>query len=158
MKKIMIIVILLMFSLVSFSCQTTENISEEIIFYEDEVLYEGEDTETIITFANIQFLPESAVLLESEIIKLQEIAEILVAFPENDLLIVGHAVLAGTPEGRQKLSANRATAVAVYLVEQGIKTKEQIFMSGVGADDQIVPDDTPKNKARNRRVEITVIE
>lgn len=152
MKKIMIIGILLVFSLVSFSCQTTGNVSEETS------LYEGEDTDTTITFANIQFQPESAVLLESEMIKLQEIAEILTAFPEDNLLIVGHAVLAGTQEGRQKLSDDRANAVASYLVELGVKTYEQMFTEGVGADEQIVPDDTPKNKARNRRVEITLIE
>ncbi len=110
-----------------------------------------------ISLEDIQFEAESAVLQESAIRKLQRIAEILETLPNNDILVTGHTALAGTARGRKQLSEERAESVAEYLIELGVRTRREIKTQGMGADDPVAPNDTNANKAKNRRVEITVL-
>ncbi len=111
-----------------------------------------------ISIENIQFEAESAVLEESEKRKVQKIAEILKTFPTNDLLVGGYTALWGTETGRRQLSKERAEAVASYLVQLGVKDISHIFTQGYGADNPIATNDTPEGRARNRRVEITILD
>ena len=119
---------------------------------------QAQDKGITISLENIQFEAESAFLTEAELRKLRKIAEILKDFPDNDLLISGHTALAGTASGRQKLSEQRASAVADYLAELGVKRHEQLFTKGFGAQVPIAPNTTEAGKARNRRVEITILD
>ena len=112
-----------------------------------------------ITFSieNIQFKPDSAYLMESEKRKLEKIAELLKAFPNNDLLISGHTALSGTMESCQILSEQRAEAVADYLKKLGVKDAYHIFTRGFGASKPIGDNSTEAGMSKNRRVEITII-
>lgn len=110
-----------------------------------------------ISIENIQFKADSAVLQESEKRKLEKIAKILEAYPDNDLLVSGHTALAGSAESRQQLSEERAQAVAAYLVELGVKDAYHIFSKGFGAEQPIAENRTEAGRARNRRVEITIL-
>ena len=118
----------------------------------------ADDEGLTISMENIQFKPDSAELLDSEKRKLRQIAEILKQFPENDLLISGHTALAGTASARQELSEQRAQSVASYLMELGVKDAYHIFTQGFGAERPIAPNTTEEGKARNRRVEITIMD
>ena len=112
-----------------------------------------------ITLENIQFLPDSAVLIESERKKLQLIADILREdYPDRDLLITGHTALAGTPEGRQVLSEQRAAAVAGFFLSRGVREEEEMITQGMGAREPIADNSTERGMRRNRRVEITILE
>ncbi|MBP5252022.1 MAG: OmpA family protein [Treponema sp.] len=111
-----------------------------------------------LSIENIKFKADSAVLLESEKIKLKQIAEILEAFPENDILISGHTALAGTEKVRQRLSEQRAQAVADYLIKLGVRDKYHIFTKGFGATHPVAPNTNEEGKAKNRRVEITILD
>lgn len=111
-----------------------------------------------ISMENIQFEPDSAELADSEKLKLQKLAGILRQFPDNDLLVTGHTALAGTASARQELSEQRAASVAAYLTELGVKDAYHIFTQGFGAERPIAPNTTEEGKARNRRVEITVLD
>ena len=124
---------------------------------EDVSLRKDEDGLTI-SIENIQFKPDSAILLESEKIKLQKIADILLQFPDNDLMVSGHTALAGTAGARLKLSQERAKSVAEYLVQLGVRHAHQIFTQGFGAEKPLAPNTTEEGKARNRRVEITIMD
>ncbi len=122
------------------------------------VTVEKTDEGVTITIENIQFGPDSAVLLQSEYPKLAKIADILKAYPERDILVAGHTALAGTAEGRLRLSKQRAQSVADYLIKQGVRKPEQVTTAGYGAERPVAPNDTEPNMARNRRVEITILE
>ncbi len=111
-----------------------------------------------ISIENIQFKPDSAILQNSEKEKLKKIAQILSAFPDNDLLISGHTALAGNASSRQKLSEERANSVAEYLINLGVKDAHHIFTQGFGASKPIAPNTNTEGMARNRRVEITIME
>ena len=90
--------------------------------------------------------------------KIEKIGKLLSAYPDYELLVSGHTALAGTAEARQVLSEQRAAAVANYLVELGVREHHHVFTRGFGAEKPIAPNTTEANKARNRRVEITVLE
>ncbi|MGP1594106.1 MAG: OmpA family protein [Treponema sp.] len=111
-----------------------------------------------ISIENIQFAADSAQLLPEEKKKLEHIAAVLNQYPQYELLISGHTARAGTRESQQQLSEKRAAAVAGYLVELGVREAEHIFTRGFGGEKPIAPNTTEENKARNRRVEITILE
>ena len=111
-----------------------------------------------ITLSNIQFAPDSFLLMNSEKDKLNQIAEILGKYPERDILVAGHTALAGTRSGRQLLSEQRAKAVADYLLELGSRSPEQIIMKGLGADQPVADNSTEEGMRKNRRVEIIILE
>lgn len=111
-----------------------------------------------ISIENIQFKPDSAILQDSEKEKLSKLAAILSEYPNNDLLISGHTALAGTEKARQELSEQRADSVAVFLVGIGVKDKYHIFTQGFGGRIPIASNKTEAGKAKNRRVEITILD
>jgi outer membrane protein OmpA-like peptidoglycan-associated protein len=111
-----------------------------------------------ISIENIQFDADSANLLPQEKEKVRKLAGILERFPDKDLLISGHTALAGTAAARQKLSEERAAAVARYLVEMGVREDYKVYTRGFGSDKPVAANDTEANRARNRRVEITVLD
>ena len=110
-----------------------------------------------ISVENIQFKPNSAELLDSEKIKLNKIAKIIEDFP-NDLLISGHTALSGTAESCQVLSEERADSVAKYLIKTGVRDKYHVYTQGFGARVPIASNATPEGMAKNRRVEITILD
>lgn len=111
-----------------------------------------------ISLEDIQFPPESDRLLPSEMAKLDRIIELLSEYPDTDLLITGHTALAGTPEGRQRLSEARAASVGNYLLEMGVRSRDQLIFRGVGAEEPVAPNTTEEGRRRNRRVEFTILQ
>ena len=111
-----------------------------------------------LSIENIQFMPDSDVLLDSEKIKLQKIAQILNAYPENDLLIVGHTALRGSMKEQMELSEMRSRAVADYLIKNKVRDKYHIFTKGMGGSSPIGDNRTESGRAKNRRVEITIMD
>ncbi|PIE98810.1 MAG: hypothetical protein CR988_01510 [Treponema sp.] len=138
--------------------ETAADIKKDIenLGVEDTEVKETEEGVTI-SLENIQFESESSVLLRSEKAKLKKIGEILKKYPERDFLVSGHTALAGTEQGRQELSEERAKTVAEYLIKLGVKEAHRIFTQGFGATRPIAPNDTEENMSRNRRVEITIL-
>ena len=106
-----------------------------------------------ISLENIQFEPDSNVLLPSEKVKLEKIGSLLKEY-SNDLLITGHTANRGTEKNRQILSEQRAEAVANYLINLGVRDKLHIFTQGKGATEPIASEATEEGRKKNRRVEI----
>ena len=111
-----------------------------------------------LSIENIQFMPDSDILMNVERAKLDKIAQILNAYPDNDLLITGHTALRGTKESRQKLSEERAQAVANYLIRKKVRDKYHVFTQGMGAEVPVADNSTEEGRAKNRRVEITIMD
>ena len=111
-----------------------------------------------ISIENIQFKPDSAILVEGEKEKLQRIAEILSLFPENELLVSGHTAMANNGVDSQTLSEKRAQTVADYFISLGVKDRHQIYTQGFGDALPIAPNTTEEGRAKNRRVEITIMD
>ena len=111
----------------------------------------------MITLSDINFPADSAVLPDSEKIRLQEVAFILRSLKDVKLLIVGHTALAGSASGRVTLSRQRAKSVADYLVMLVAVKAADIIVEGYGADRPVADNATPEGRAANRRVEIIIL-
>ncbi|MFN8310601.1 MAG: OmpA family protein [Chitinophagales bacterium] len=70
--------------------------------------------------------------------------------------IGGHTDNVGTPESNQKLSENRAMAVKKYLEQKGIAAG-RVLSKGYGDTQPIAENDSPENRQKNRRTEVTII-
>lgn len=139
--------------------QTIQKLQDELDNLQiDDINVIQEENGITLSIENIHFLPESAYLLDSEKQKLEKIALLLASFPDNDLLISGHTALSGTLESCQALSEKRAIAVADFLKKLGVKDEYHIFTQGFGASLPIADNSTPEGMAKNRRVEITILE
>ena len=117
-----------------------------------------EDIGVTISLEDIQFLPDSAILRDIEKVKLDKLAEILLAYPDRDILVSGHTALAGTREGRDQLSLERARSVANYLIDQNVRPPDRVVIQGFGAERPLADNATEAGRQRNRRVEITLLE
>jgi len=107
---------------------------------------------------NIQFPADSAVLVASEQAKLKLIAEILSQYPDRDILVEGHTANVVGGADPQTLSEARAASVGNFLLGLRVRQPDQIVYRGWGAQKPVAPNDTEANRAKNRRVEITLLE
>lgn len=71
---------------------------------------------------------------------------------EMELLIVGHTDNAGDRQSNIDLSLRRAQAVKAWLVAKGT-SETRLTVEGKGPDEPLLPNATPENMQRNRRVE-----
>ena len=70
-------------------------------------------------------------------------------------MIEGHTDSQGSDEVNQKLSGNRATAVAEYLMaNMGVQTP--INSQGFGESRPVASNDTPEGRAKNRRIDVVI--
>ena len=111
-----------------------------------------------ISLENIRFYADSNIMLPGEQEKLDIIAEILKRYPDRDILVSGHAALAGSRDYLMTLSQERARAIADYLVSRNVRTSDRIVTRGYGAERPIADNSTEEGMRRNRRVEITILE
>ncbi|MGL0936410.1 OmpA family protein [Vibrio vulnificus] len=86
---------------------------------------------------------------------LTPLAEVLIKYPDAEAEIVGHTDSTGSEKVNQRISEQRAQAVADYLVEQGVKA-EQLKVRGAGESQPIASNKTAEGRAQNRRVEVTI--
>lgn len=137
---------------------TADRLQESVndLHLENVNILQGEKGITI-SLENIQFEPDSWVLLPSEKVKIEKIAALISDF-SNDLLITGHCADRGGKEAQQTISENRAEAVANYLENIGVRDKYHIFTKGKGATEPIASNNTEEGRQKNRRVEIVILE
>jgi OmpA-OmpF porin, OOP family len=88
---------------------------------------------------------------------LDEIAELLSAHPEiARVRIEGHTDNRGAKAQNQKLSQDRADAVRSYLIEHGVAA-DRLEAMGYGASRPLVPNLGVRNREKNRRVELRIV-
>jgi outer membrane protein OmpA-like peptidoglycan-associated protein len=88
---------------------------------------------------------------------LSRLAQAANACPTRMVEIGAHTDSDGQPEANVELSRRRAQAVVDFLVRDGVE-RRRLVASGYGQLRPLAPNDTPENKARNRRVEFVVLD
>lgn len=105
----------------------------------------------------IQFEFNKAVLLSMNREVLSRIAGILLSSKGYSIKVHGHTDDVGSEAYNQELSEKRAEAVRDYLVQAGIGS-EIISTKGYGKSKPLVTAKTPEARARNRRVEVEIVD
>ena len=99
----------------------------------------------------------SAALGQAHHEALDQVAELLADYyPTMRLRLEGHADGEGTKAANERLSEQRARAVADYLIGKGID-RERLVEKGYGEDRPIRREEAEAGKRRNRRVELIII-
>ncbi|ESW67944.1 OmpA family protein [Mesorhizobium sp. C277A] len=102
----------------------------------------------------VYFRPASARLDEKSRPLLAEVVGVVGKCPKLKVEVSGHTDSDGSPTANKNLSERRAKAVADAIIAAGIPSA-QITASGYGEEKPVAPNDTPKNKALNRRIEFS---
>lgn len=87
--------------------------------------------------------------------RLARVSGILLAYSSLKVAIEGHTDSVGSDDYNQRLSEQRAEAVRVYLVSQGVAA-QSVTARGLGKTQPIASNDTPDGRQRNRRVELVL--
>ncbi|HOO70799.1 MAG TPA: OmpA family protein [Spirochaetota bacterium] len=100
--------------------------------------------------------------LKKEILPaLDKITEILAKYPENTIMIEGHTdnipIKSRKFRDNWQLSTERALSVLNYILQEKKLNKTRFGAAGYGEFHPIVANDTPENRALNRRVDIVLI-
>jgi len=83
--------------------------------------------------------------------------EMIKANPDKRILVAGYTDNVGNPDSNLKLSTARAEAVRDWLVEASGIPATQFAIQGYGDTRPIAGNDTEAGRAKNRRVEITLV-
>jgi outer membrane protein OmpA-like peptidoglycan-associated protein len=104
----------------------------------------------------VTFDKGSANLTKDGTAKVGELATLLKSHPNAKIRLVGHTDNTGQAEANRVLSEERAASVRDELVRQGISS-DRIETAGVGSEDPVAKNDSPANREKNRRIDVTVL-
>jgi outer membrane protein OmpA-like peptidoglycan-associated protein len=106
---------------------------------------------------SINFSTGSATIESVSYKDLEKIYNLLIQAEDAKLRIVGHTDDVGNPSSNKTLSKSRANAVVEYLESRGIPSSRIQEIDGKGDAQPIASNATAQGKAKNRRVEITLL-
>lgn len=116
-----------------------------------------EQIDTALANRTIEFEPGNSSLTANGTQVLESLVPVLQRFTGRNFEITGHTDGIGSRSQNIALSAARADTVKSYLVTKGIAA-ERFTTSGAGPDRPIAGNDTPDGRARNRRIELRVVQ
>jgi OmpA-OmpF porin, OOP family len=105
----------------------------------------------------IQFKTGKATIKKRSHVILDEVVKVMQTRTGiSKVRIEGHTDTVGDAEKNRTLSQERAQSVLEYLVKKGI-TRDRLEAKGYGPDKPISDNDTDEGRAKNRRVEFTIL-
>jgi len=116
-----------------------------------------EEVKERLNFAakNIQFETNSARIKSASKPVLDEVASILVQYPNYNVSIGGHTDSIGNADFNQRLSEKRAKACLDYLVQRGV-SRNRMSSAGYGETQPIADNKYEPGRKQNRRVEFNL--
>ncbi len=108
-----------------------------------------------IILENVYFQQSSTNLIENSQKTLLQVVDFLNENPSVKIQISGHTDNVGKEYSNKHLSKLRAMVVMNFLIDKGIEAS-RLSAEGYGSAFPICPNDSEKNKKRNRRVEFEI--
>ncbi len=110
----------------------------------------------LLQLEHIKFEVDSSIITPEGIETIKKIYAILKKYPNKKMEIAGHTDSDGDAAYNQNLSQERVDMVKKALIQFGLNG-ENFTTKGYGESKPLVPNDSPENKAKNRRVEFILI-
>lgn len=115
----------------------------------------GGEGEGRFRFKNLTFDSGSSSIAGESGLEADNIASILEAYPDVNIMVEGYTDNRGNADSNKKLSRQRAVAVKQRLVKSGIKGN-RIKVQGFGDANPVADNETAEGRAQNRRIEVVV--
>jgi len=109
-----------------------------------------------IDFSQISFERGSASLTRESQTTLMQLVQVLRTFPQFRIRVAGHTDNTGRAEVNLRISRQRASSVAEFLIDNQVKP-QQIIAQGYGATRPIADNSTEAGRTANRRIEISYV-
>ena len=110
-----------------------------------------------LTLKNINFESNSVQLSEGSYTELLRVVTLMVENPSLKVEIAAHTDDVGSAEYNAILSDNRAKSVVDFLIDNQV-ARSKFEAKGYGENTPLVANDTDENRAKNRRVELKILE
>jgi len=111
----------------------------------------------VVTLGDVLFESGQAELLNGAQASLAEVVDLLQSEPDKLIRIEGHTDSVGDAQSNLQLSERRAQAVMHALVEMGVAA-ERVSAIGLGEDFPIASNEDEDGRARNRRVDVILLD
>ncbi len=106
---------------------------------------------------NISFASSKANILPETLGEIEELAQFLQENKTYEVIIYGYTDNTSKKSNNQKLSQNRAKAVMKALIAYGIKLT-RLTAIGMGSKNPIAENNTAQGRAKNRRIEVELLQ
>lgn len=104
----------------------------------------------------VNFETGSARLTDDSKYELDNLAKAMSDYPNLVIEVAGHTDNVGDAASNLTLSAERAASVVNYLTGKGVSSS-RLRPRGYGDTKPLADNDTPENRAKNRRTEFTIL-
>jgi len=118
---------------------------------------EQTDKGLMMTLGDFVFDSGKATIKKEATDNFSKVVEFINSYPDNQVRIEGHTDSSGSNQLNLKLSQLRADAVKALLIQNGILSS-QIKSVGMGEDFPVAENTSNAGKAKNRRVEIIILQ
>ncbi len=122
-----------------------------------EILVSGTN-DIILRLSGLSFDAGKSEITEAQLPLLEKVKQIIALFPQSPLVVEGHTDDRGDPSNNTTLSEKRAFAVMQYLRQAMSIPSDRIRAIGYGSDKPIASQATPEGRARNRRIDIIIMQ
>jgi OOP family OmpA-OmpF porin len=130
--------------------------SVEALFTPEEARVLRDGDKLIIRLVGLRFASSSAALDESAIALLGKLQDAINVFPRSRLFIEGHTDSSGDARTNERLSAERADAVANFIVTELGVPAFRVTAEGFGAARPLANNQTSEGRAQNRRIDVII--
>jgi outer membrane protein OmpA-like peptidoglycan-associated protein len=111
----------------------------------------------VLNLPAIHFVPDQAQILPEERGRLDKLAELLKLAPDSTFLVKGHTADVGTRKSQYELSVERAKTIIDEMAARGLR-RDDFLYRGLGGDEPVASNETEAGRARNRRVEVIILD
>jgi outer membrane protein OmpA-like peptidoglycan-associated protein len=129
----------------------------QTLFAESEAAVYRQRNNVLISAQGFNFASGKSDISPDNFGLLNKIVAAVGEFPNARIEVSGHTDSLGDPQKNSALSQARAANVARFLTEVGGIPASRVSGKGFGSDKPVAPNDTAENRARNRRIEVLIV-
>lgn len=122
----------------------------------DRFMRSDERAPRTFTFDRLNFDRGSAAVRQADVVDMDQLAQVLLAYPTARIAIVGYTDAEGSGRANAALGEERADSVAEALAARGVSPERLETRSG-GEQAPVADNDRAEGRAENRRTELIVL-
>ncbi len=124
---------------------------------EGEILFNASN-DIVLRLSGLSFDVGKSEIKDEHVPLVQKVEEIIQMFSDAQFVVEGHTDASGDPSANVHLSEKRAFAVMQYLRQSLSIPADRIQSIGYGADRPIASNQTVEGRAKNRRIDILIMQ